>query len=147
MSCKFLNLTLNKISSRNNQGFITCRTKGGSVFKKYRLIDFKRSIVEKGSILRIERDPYRNVFIALVCYNNGVLSYILLTEGLSINSDVENFNNFIQYNSLKVGSSIQLKYLPVGSIINNIELYPFLGSQMVRAAGTFAQVIKKFNDR
>jgi len=147
MICKPLSLTINKISSRNNQGTITCRTKGGVVLKKYRLIDFKRNIFERGIIIRIEKDPYRNVFIGLVCYSNGILSYILLTEGLSLYSNIENLNAFVSYTSLQIGSSIPLKHLPIGSIVNNIELYPFLGSQFIRSAGTFAQIIKRVSDK
>lgn len=147
MSCKHLSLKISRVSGRNNQGYVTCRTKGGFVNKKYRLIDFKRNLNEKGVIIRIERDPYRNVFIGLVCYTNGVLSYIILTEGLKINNIVENLNGIEDYNSIKIGNSVPLKYLSIGSIISNIELYPSLGSKIARAAGTFAQIIKKFDNK
>jgi large subunit ribosomal protein L2 len=149
MNCKHLSITIDKISSRNNQGYITVRTKGGFFFKKYRFIDFKRNLFEKGTILRIERDPYRNVFIGLVCYSNSVLSYIILTEGLKINQSIENIFdfNFTLDTSLQIGNSILLKHLPVGTIINNIELYPLLGSKICRSAGTFSQVIKKIDDK
>jgi large subunit ribosomal protein L2 len=148
MNIKHLQKKISKISSKNNQGVITCRTKGGFFYKKYRFIDFKRSTVNNyGTVIRIERDSYRNVYIGLVCYSNGLLSYIILTEGLQVNSTIENLNMISDSNSLQIGSSIPLKYMPVGSIISNIELYPFLGSQIARSAGTFAQVIKKFDNK
>lgn len=116
------------------------------VKKKYRFIDFKRNNLEIAYILRIEKDTNRTGYIALICYLNGVLSYIIASELLKIGSIIQNFNNLLNYKQLVSGNTTIIKYLPIGSIINNIELYPNFGSVLVRSAGNFAQIIKKYND-
>jgi len=114
--------------------------------KKYRFIDFKRNISEIGYVLRIEKDTNRTCYIALICYLNGSLSYIIASEMLKIGSIIENFNKFLDLYKFLPGNTNLIKYLPIGSIINNIELYPNYGSVLTRAAGTFSQIIKKYNN-
>jgi large subunit ribosomal protein L2 len=146
MNCKKLLKFLNKKGGRNNKGICTINTKSGGIKKKYRFIDFKRNCLEFGYVLRIEKDTNRSGFIALVCYLNGSLSYIIASEMLKIGSIIENFNNFLSINKFLPGNTTLIKFLPIGTIINNIELYPNLGSVFVRSAGNFSQIMKKYNE-
>jgi len=146
MNCKKLVKFINRKGGRNNKGICTINTKSGGVKRKYRFIDFKRNSLEIGYVLRIEKDTNRSGFIALICYLNGSLSYIIASEMLKIGSIVENFNNFLFINKFLPGNTTLIKFLPIGSIINNIELYPNLGSILVRSAGSFSQIIKKYNE-
>jgi len=139
---------LHKNGGRNNQGCQTIFTQGGGVKRKYRLIDFKRNEEDYAFVKRIELDPNRSAFIALICYLNGAISYIIATEKLKIGSLIFNYNNFDltisplvpNYNS---GNCFKLKDIPSGSLISNIELYPGNGAIFARAAGTWLQIIKK----
>jgi large subunit ribosomal protein L2 len=146
MNCKKLIKNLIKSGGKNNLGLTTILTKSGGNKKKYRFIDFKRNNLEIGYVLRIEKDPNRTSYIALICYLNGSLSYIIASEMLKIGTIIENFNKKLKFNNFIPGNSNIIKFLPIGSIINNIEVYPNLGSVLVRAAGTFAQIVKKYND-
>lgn len=155
-----LQLSLSKTGGRNNSGQQTIYTIGGGVKRKYRLIDFKRSISFHAFVVRIEKDPIRSAFIALICYPNGILSYIIATEKMQIGTKIYNFNSLsmVKPNStnkddfilnsyqLKSGNSFILKMLPSGSLISNIELYPTMGSVFMRAAGVWAQIVKKYNN-
>lgn len=141
---------LSSEGGRNNKGVKTCN-RGGSAFhkRKYRFIDFKRSIKNQvGIIKRIEKDPNRTAYIGLILYNNGFMSYIIATQNMTIGSLIFNYTyNFIpKQHELQNGYSFCLNNLPTGSLINNIELIPMLGSVLVRAAGTTAKIIKKYND-
>jgi large subunit ribosomal protein L2 len=145
-----LHLNLKKTGGRNNIGKMTIYTIGGGTKRKYRLIDFKRStliLYERfyAFILRIEKDPNRSSFIALICYPNGVLSYIIATEKMRIGSKIYNFSNSVSVLNLQFGNSFQLKFLSSGLLINNLELYPHMGSVLNRSAGVWAQIIKKYN--
>jgi len=133
-------------------GRICSFRKGGGYKKKYRIIDFKRSIFNISAIImRIEYDPNRTAYLALICYKNGIISYVISIEGLNIGDQIVNYN-FLQSSdiiqasikSLK-GSSLFLKDVPSGILINNIELYPGFGSCFCRSAGTFAIVLNKYN--
>lgn len=137
---KKLTTTLNNSGGRNNQGRITSYHKGGGVKKKYRLIDFKRSIIDiPAKVTRLEYDPNRSAFIALVCYINGSLSYILAPDGLK-EGDVVISSSTAE---IKVGNATPLSNIPLGTLVHNIELKPNGGGQLARAAGTYARLIKK----
>ncbi len=131
-------LVVTKVSKagRNNQGKVTVRFRGGGHKRKYRIIDFKRDkdgIPAK--VAAIEYDPNRSAFIALLHYVDGEKRYIIAPEGLKVGDTVMSGPNA----PIKVGNALQLKDIPVGTIIHNIELYPGRGGQLVRAAGTWAQ--------
>ena len=123
---KSLTTSLKKHAGRNAQGKITVRHHGGGSRRKYRIIDFKRN--KDGipaTVKSIEYDPNRTANIALICYADGEKKYILAPVGL------------------KVGNCMELKDMPVGTQIHNIEMYPGHGGQLVRAAGVSAQLMAK----
>jgi len=139
-----LNKTLSKLTKgfkrahgRNNQGKITSKHRGGGHKRKYRMISFKRNNL-KGFIENIEYDPNRSANIALVKTQNS-RTYILAPDGLSIGDWVESGKDA----SINIGNSLLLKDLPLGSIIHNISLKPYKGGQLIRSAGTFAQLLQK----
>ena len=132
--------SLKKHAGRNNQGKITVRHQGGGSRRKYRIIDFKRrkdGIPAK--VLTIEYDPNRTANIALICYADGVKSYILAPNGLTVGQTVMNGENA----EVRVGNCLPLQNIPIGSEIHNIELYPGKGGQLVRSAGNAAQLMAK----
>lgn len=135
---KSLVTILPKNSGRNNTGHITSRHQGGRQKRYYRMIDFrrdKRNIL--GQIIAFEYDPNRNVDIALVKYSDGEKKYILKPQGLKIGDDVMSGEKI----DIKVGNSTQLRNIPVGMPIHNIELFPGRGGQLVRGAGSMATVL------
>ena len=122
---------------RNNQGRITTRHKGGGHKRLYREIDFmynKHDIPAK--ITSIEYDPNRNAFISLVCYKDGEKRYIISPEGLKVGDVIVSADK----EKIKLGNSMKIKNIPVGTIIHNIEMEPKKGAQIARSAGTFAQI-------
>jgi large subunit ribosomal protein L2 len=128
---------------RNNQGYITCRHKGGGNKTMYRIIDFKRTkddVVAKVSAL--EYDPNRNAFIALLVYPDGTKSYIIAPSGLKVGDTVTSG----KAKDIKVGNCMEIANIPEGIMIHNIELEPAKGGQMCRAAGTSAQILGKEGD-
>jgi len=131
---------LKRKQGRNNQGKITVRHRGGGHKRLYRKISFKRKNVQ-GFVRSIEYDPNRSANIALIEYNNKHF-YILAPENLKINDWVESGSTA----SINVGNSLPLKNIPLGSLIHNIGLTPYGGGQLIRSAGTFAQLLQK-NDR
>lgn len=135
-------LTQGKHSSqgRNNRGIITSRYRGGGHKKKYRLIDFKRNKIDVvGIISSIEYDPYRNSRIALVNYEDGDKRYILHPRSLNIGDQILSGVKA----SIDVGNALPLENIPLGTAVHNIEIKPGKGGQIVRAAGTYAQIIAK----
>jgi len=137
---KSLVVTKKSTAGRNNQGKITVRFRGGGHKRKYRIIDFKRDkdgIPAK--VAAIEYDPNRTAFIALLHYADGEKRYIIAPEGLKVGDEVMSGPDA----PIKVGNALQLKDIPVGTVIHNIELYPGRGGQLVRAAGTWAQYMGK----
>ena len=137
---KSLTESLKKNSGRNNQGKITVRHQGGGSRRKYRIIDFKRQKDDiAATVLSIEYDPNRTANIALICYADGVKSYILAPEGLKVGQTVMNGENA----EARIGNCLPLANVPVGSQVHNIELYPGAGAQMVRSAGVAAQLMAK----
>jgi len=131
---------LKKHAGRNNNGRITVRHQGGGHKRRYRLVDFKRNkdaVIAK--VKTIEYDPNRSANIALIVYEDGVKSYILAPKGLSVGMSVESGPNA----DIKVGNALPLENIPVGTVIHNIELKPGKGAQLIRSAGTSAQVLGK----
>nr|ATJ02899.1 50S ribosomal protein L2 [Porphyridium purpureum] len=138
--CKSLLKSHNTSAGRNSRGVITCRHKGGGHKKRYRLIDFKRNIRGiDGTIATIEYDPNRNSRIALVKYSNGIKRYILHPRSLEIGSVISSGENA----PINVGNSLPLYNIPLGAAVHNIEMIPNRGGQLVRAAGTYGQVVAK----
>ena len=137
---KSLTTSLKKHAGRNAQGKITVRHHGGGSRRKYRIIDFKRN--KDGipaTVKSIEYDPNRTANIALVCYADGEKKYILAPVGLKVGQTVMNGAEA----EIKVGNCMELKDMPVGTQIHNIEMYPGHGGQLVRAAGVSAQLMAK----
>ena len=135
---KSLVVTKKKTDGRNNQGKITVRHRGGGVKRKYRLIDFKR--VKDGItavVSSIEYDPNRSANIALISYKDGTKSYILAPKDLHVGDVVESGVNA----DIKVGNTLPLENIPVGTMIHNIELKPGKGGQLARSAGNSAQIL------
>ena len=125
---------------RNNRGIITSRHRGGGHKKQYRLIDFKRTKNNiKGIVNSIEYDPNRNSRIALIHYLDGEKRYILYPKNLKIGDIICSGLNI----PITIGNTLSLENIPLGSLIHNIELIPFRGGQLVRAAGTSAKVLAK----
>jgi large subunit ribosomal protein L2 len=137
---KSLVYSLKKNAGRNNQGKITVRHQGGGSRKKYRLIDFKRTIDDiPAKVVAIEYDPNRSANIALITYANGVKSYILAPEGLKVGMKIMNGVNA----EVRIGNCMPLVNIPIGTMIHNVELYPGRGGQLVRSAGVGAQLMAK----
>ena len=129
-----------KNSGRNSYGRITVRHKGGGNRRKYRVIDFKRDKMDTAAkVLRLEYDPNRSAFIALVEYEDGERRYILAPVGLAAGDTILSSANA----DIKPGNCLPLENIPVGTVIHNIELYPGRGAQLVRAAGVAAQLMAK----
>ena len=129
-----------KNSGRNSYGRITVRHKGGGNRRKYRVIDFKRDKVDMpASVLRLEYDPNRSAFIALVQYEDGEKRYILAPVGIGAGDTVVSSATA----DIKPGNCLPLENIPVGTVIHNIEFYPGRGAQFVRAAGVAAQLMAK----
>ena len=137
---KRLTIGLRKKGGRNAYGRITVRHRGGGADKKYRIIDFQRSVRDiEGVIQVLEYDPNRNVHIGLVVYKNGDKRYMLLPDTLKVGSAVVAGINV----EPKVGNCLPIRRIPAGFFIHNIEMRPNGGGKLVRSAGTSAQIIAK----
>ena len=138
---KSLTVSLKKNAGRNNQGKITVRHQGGGTRTKYRIIDYKRNSKDgiPAKVIGIEYDPNRTANIALICYADGVKSYILAPEGLTDGMTVVSGPDV----EAKLGNCLPLSSIPIGAQVHNIELMPGRGGQMVRAAGGSAQMMAK----
>ena len=131
-----------KNSGRNSYGRITVRHQGGGNRQKYRVIDFKRNKPDMpAKVLRLEYDPNRSAYIALLEYEDGERRYILAPVGLKVGDTVVSG----AASDIKVGNALPLENIPVGTVIHNIELYPGKGAQLVRGAGVSAQLMAKEN--
>jgi large subunit ribosomal protein L2 len=127
-------------AGRNHQGRITVRHRGGGHRRRYRLIDFKRDKVGiPGRVAGIEYDPNRSARIALIIYADGEKRYIVAPLGLQVGDDVMSGPKA----DIRPGNALPLRDIPVGTVIHNIELYQGKGGQLVRAAGTSAQLLAK----
>jgi len=131
---------LRKRAGRNNQGRMTVRHRGGGHKRRYRIIDFKRDKDGvPGRVASIEYDPNRTSRIALIHYRDGEKRYILAPRGLKVGDEIMSGPDA----DIKVGNALPLENIPVGTVIHNIELKPGKGGQLVRAAGTQAQLLGK----
>ena len=139
---KSLVTVLKKHAGRNNTGKITVRHHGGGNRVKYRIIDFKKKIENvPATVLAIEYDPNRTAYIALMQYETGEKTYSIAPVGLKVGDVVMNG----QGADIKPGNVLAISDIPVGTLIHNIELYPGKGGQLVRSAGTYAQLMAKEN--
>ena len=137
---KKLTKGLNKNGGRNNHGHLTARRQGGGHKKKYRIIDFKRNLVDvQGIVERIEYDPNRSAHIALIKYKEGLFSYIICPQDLKVNDKVLSSNEA----EIKAGNCLPIKNIPVDTLLHNIEIKPGKGGQLSRSAGTYAQLVGK----
>lgn len=137
---KALTEGLNKSGGRNNKGRITSRRRGGGHKRLYRIIDFKRTKFDVlATVQRIEYDPNRSAFIALLKYEDGEEAYILAPQRLQEGDTVVAANRA----DIKPGNAMPMENMPVGTIIHNVEMKPGKGGQMARAAGAYVQLIGK----
>jgi len=137
---KSLLVTKKSKAGRNSSGRITVRHQGGGHKKHYRLIDFKRDKFNiEGTVKSIEYDPNRSAFIALVVYADGEKRYILAPDGLTVGSKIISSSKA----DIKVGNSLELKNIPVGVLVHNVELQPNKGGQLARSAGAYIQFLGK----
>ena len=138
---KMLTSKVSVDAGRNNIGHITVRHKSGGHKKSYRIIDFKRDKYDiEAKVERIEYDPNRTAFIALVKYSDGIYSYILAPHKLAVGDKIASSRNLID---VKIGNAMPLSVIPIGSIIHNIELKPGCGGAVSRSAGNYSQLVGK----
>jgi large subunit ribosomal protein L2 len=136
---KALTEGLSKSGGRNNLGRITARFIGGGHKRTYRLVDFKRRKFDvEGTVERLEYDPNRTAFIALITYADGEQAYILAPQRLAVGDKVIASEKAVD---VKPGNAMPLQYIPVGSIIHNVEMKPGKGGQIARSAGTYVQLV------
>jgi len=141
---KSLTEGLRKTGGRNNTGRITTRHIGGGHKKLYRKVDFKRQVMDvQATVERLEYDPNRTAFIALIKYSNGVLSYILAPQRLKAGDVVIASAKA----DVKPGNAMPLKNMPVGTIIHNVEMRPGKGGQIASSAGAYAQLVGRANGK
>ncbi len=137
---KALTEGLHKSGGRNNNGRITARHIGGGHKRRYRFIDFKRNkFGVPATVERIEYDPNRSAFIALIKYEDGELSYILAPQRLRIGDTVEAGESA----DIKPGNALPMQNIPVGTVIHNVEMKRGKGGQIARSAGTYVQLVGK----
>ncbi len=129
-------------SGRNHHGHITVRHQGGGHKKMFRVIDFKRDKENiPAKVASVEYDPNRSALIALLHYNDGEKRYIIAPQGIKVGDVVSTSDE----PPFRVGSCMKLKFMPLGSVIHNIELYPGRGAKLVRSAGLSAQLLARSN--
>ena len=137
---KSLVVRLSKKGGRNNNGRITVRHQGGGHKRRYRIIDFKRQKLDIPAVVKtIEYDPNRTARIALLAYADGEKRYILAPDKLKVGDKIVSSQNAAP----DTGNTVPMKNLPLGTVIHNIEMEPGKGGQIVRSAGTSAQLIAK----
>jgi large subunit ribosomal protein L2 len=122
---------------RNNTGRITSRYRGGGHKQRYRIVDFKRTKTLPATVERLEYDPNRTAFIALIKYEDGELSYILAPQRLAPGDKVVSGDRV----DVKPGNAMPISGIPLGTIIHNVELKPGKGGQLARSAGTYVQLV------
>jgi len=143
---KSLTTGMKKTGGRNNSGLTCSFHRGGGHKKSYRNVDFLREILDiPGIVYRIEYDPNRSSYIALIVYKNGDIRYVLATDGVKV-GDTLTFTRTDNI-SIKIGNAMPLSKIPVGTKIHNIESHPYTGGSIVRAAGTFSKLIKKADNK
>jgi large subunit ribosomal protein L2 len=137
---KGLTVGLTKTGGRNNNGRVTTRHIGGGHKRRYRLIDFKRNRLDAvATVERIEYDPNRTAFIALVRYEDDQVAYILAPQRLAVGDKVVASERA----DIKPGNAMPLKNIPIGTIIHNVEMKPGKGGQLARSAGSYVQLVGK----
>jgi large subunit ribosomal protein L2 len=138
------NLTVGKTAcgGRNNRGIITVKGRGGGHKRKYRVIDFQRKAVSMARVSAIEYDPNRNARIALLTYSDGAKKYIIAPRSIRVGMNVYSGTEV----PIEIGNAMPLEFVPLGSIVHNVELTLGKGGQIARAAGTYAQLIAKEGD-
>ncbi len=135
---KSLTEGLNSHGGRNNNGRITMRHRGGGAKKLYRKIDFRRTKFDiEAKVERLEYDPNRTAFIALVKYLDGELSYVLAPQRLKVGDKIISGERV----DVKPGNAMRLKSMPIGAIVHNVEMKPGKGGQIARSAGAYAQLV------
>jgi large subunit ribosomal protein L2 len=132
----------NKSGGRNNNGRTTIRFRGGGHKQSYRVIDFKRRKFETAKVERLEYDPNRTAFIALIKYDDGEQSYILAPQRLAVGDSVVSGEHV----DVKPGNAMPLANIPVGTIVHNVEMKIGKGGQIARSAGTYAQIVGRDGD-
>src|SRR5690348_2021788 len=139
---KSLIVKKNRTNGRNHHGHITCRHRGGGHKRFYRIIDFKRDKEKVPAVVSsIEYDPNRSASIALLVYADGEKRYILAPQGLKVGAKVVTDDE----GPFDTACCMRIKYMPLGSVIHNIELYPDRGGKLVRSAGLSAQLMARSN--
>jgi large subunit ribosomal protein L2 len=134
---------LTKSGGRNNKGRITARRIGGGAKKLYRVVDFKRDRYDAiATVERLEYDPNRSAFIALVVYGDGKKAYILAPQRLAVGDKVVSADRA----DVKPGNAMPLMNVPVGTIVHNVEMKPGKGGQLARSAGTYVQLVGRQGD-
>jgi len=137
---KSLVVAISNTGGRNNQGRRSMRHIGGGNKRQYRLVDFKRNnFGVEGTVASIEYDPFRTAFISLVKFANGEKRYILAPNGIKVGQKIVSGTG----SSPDLGNTLPLSEIPLGSVIHNIELQPGRGGQMVRSAGSSAQLLSR----
>ena len=137
---KSLTEGLRKKGGRNNLGRITVRFRGGGHKRNYRIVDFKRNKFDVPAVVeRLEYDPNRTAFIALIRYEDGELNYILAPQRLAVGDSVVSGQKV----DIKPGNALPLKNIPVGTVVHNVEMKVGKGGQMARSAGTYVQLVGK----
>ena len=135
---KKLTRGLTKSGGRNNKGRITMWHRGGGHKRTYRIVDFKRRKLDvEGTVQRLEYDPNRTAFIALIEYDDGEQAYIIAPQRLGIGDKIL----AAQRADIKPGNSMPISSMPVGTIIHNVELKPGKGGQLARSAGAYVQLV------
>jgi len=135
---KTLTVGLTKSGGRNNHGRVTARRRGGGHKRSYRLVDFKRTKFDVwATVERLEYDPNRTAFIALIKYEDGEQSYILAPQRLQVGDKVISGKQV----DIKPGNSMPLAAMPIGTIVHNVELKPGKGGQLARSAGAYVQFV------
>lgn len=139
---KRLTIMQRRSNGRNVFGKITSYHKGGGVRRRFRAVDFSRSVLNvPGFVRKFDYDPIRNVPITLICYANGILSYVLATEGVCMGDSFINTHKY--YSDLSYGSSNLLNNFAIGSYIHTIALQPGGIGKLSRAAGCYGQILKR----
>ena len=125
-------------AGRNNSGRITSRHRGGGHKKKYRIIDFKRKKIDtQATVIRIEYDPIRTAYIALIEYEDKTKSYIIAPDKLKIGDKIQSGEKV----DIRIGNAMPLKNIPVGTVIHNVEMKPGKGAQIARSAGSSVNLL------
>jgi len=142
---KRLTLAIKRPDGRNNYGRITAFHKGGGTVHRYRCVDFFRTYDDVPALVRrFERDPNRNASIALICYQNEVVSYIIAPVGLKVGHIIY---SSIDPVPLDVGNTSRLANFSSGTFLHNLEIWPGSGARYMRSCGVVAQLLKRYNDK